>query len=406
MIVFDREYSLKICVQISTTLILLLRHKSSRSSVAFVIHLVQSSVLVLHDERAAAADASIHIVPVSHLLCVPYGLSILLVIFLRLVDFVHGVPVSRVLVVLTSMTWMVVCSGCRTTTCSHSFKHVLWRGPHGSSASVHLLKLLDILRHFRLMSHRNVYHVLASLCSRFGVFSWSESLVVCWGHCYLWVLDERWIWSNTAEAELFLYYHWSLYVLMHLNLLSRCSICLIHNRLSFDLLLLGMVRYHIFNLWISIERFLVFGTLLSHHLVHVSCSTIDDWRLGNSIRTTSTRNSWALTWVLAILFSWLLAKVLRVNTSWIVWHMTQSRAMLLVNLSLLVTRRLRMIHVAIGKWVLNTICDCRDFLNRHVVWTILLLWWTSFVRLQVVSSSQEALGCWGFIQVTEGSCLA
>jgi len=104
MIVFDREYSLKICVQISTTLILLLRHKSSRSSVAFVIHLVQSSVLVLHDERAAAADASVHIVPVSHLLCVPYGLSILLVIFLRLVDFVHGVPVSRVLVVLTSMT--------------------------------------------------------------------------------------------------------------------------------------------------------------------------------------------------------------------------------------------------------------------------------------------------------------
>lgn len=193
---------------------------------------------------------------------------------------------------------------------------------------------------------------------------------------------------------------------MHLNLLSRCSVSLIHNWLLFNLLLLWVIGGHIFNLWISIERFLIFGALLSHHLVHVSSGTIDDWRLGNSIRTTSARDSWALTWVLTSLFIRLLAKILGAYASCIVGHMTKSGSKLLVNLSLLITRWWWLIHVAISKWVLNTISDCRDFLNRHVIWTIFLLRWTTFVRLQVICSSQKALGCWSFIQVFKGSCLA
>ena len=66
-----------------------------------MIHLVQAGVLVLHNEGAAAADASIQVVPLSHLLSVPDSLSILLIIFLRFVDFVHRVSLGWILVVLT-----------------------------------------------------------------------------------------------------------------------------------------------------------------------------------------------------------------------------------------------------------------------------------------------------------------
>ena len=174
-----------------------------------MIHLVQASVLVLHNEGATATDASIHVLSISHLLSVPNSLSILLIIFLRFVHFVNGVSVSWILVVLASMAWMVVCSRYWTTS-SHTFEHVLWRGPHGSGACIHLLKLFHILRHFRLVLHRNICIVLIVLDSSIWVFSLSKPLIGCWSHFYWWVLDERWIWSNTTEVELLVYYHWSL----------------------------------------------------------------------------------------------------------------------------------------------------------------------------------------------------
>ena len=296
---------------------------------------------------------------------------------------------------------MVVCSRCGTTTSSHALEHVLWRGPRGSGAgaSVHLLKLFHVLRHFRLVRHWNV-HIILVVCIRSSVlrvFSRSKALVSRWGQSNIWVLDERWIRSNTTKVEFLVYYHWSLYILMHLNLLSR-SIRLIHRTLNFNLLLLRMIRWPIIRLCISIsiERFLIFRALLSHHLVHVSCGTVDNWRLGNSIRTTSAWDSWALTWVLTPLFIWLLAKVLGANDVGciILRHVTQSWSKLLMNLSLLITRWRwgLLLHVAIGKWVLNTIRDCGNFLNRHVVWSIFLLRWT-FVRLLLMGTIHGEVIC-------------
>lgn len=94
--VFHSQYTLKIGVQIGTTLIVFLGNKASRSSIALMSLLMQASVFVLHHKRATAADASVHVVPLSHLLSVPYLLSILIV-FLRLVHFAHGVSLSWVL---------------------------------------------------------------------------------------------------------------------------------------------------------------------------------------------------------------------------------------------------------------------------------------------------------------------
>ena len=175
-----------------------------------MIHLVQAGVLVLHNEGAAAADASIHVVPLSHLLSVPDSLSILLIIFLRFVHFVHRVSLGWILVVLTHVAWMVACRSWRTTTSSHTFKHVLWRGPRGVGASIHLFKLFHILRHFRLMRHRNITTVLIVLNTSIWVFSWIKALVSSWCPFHRLILNEGWIWSNSTEIILLVNYHWSL----------------------------------------------------------------------------------------------------------------------------------------------------------------------------------------------------